>query len=159
METTGSEISDSRKYDGYIVEVSLPSRFSGDVGEALVSESEDMNSRLQDDYLYMSLNENETFSMLDHLDLDPFKPELPLLLVLDKHPLDVEDTDEEVVIKLGALERENDIGLVLDGVLDCLENDEFMKGFTSGERKDELLEVFEDIAGVKVLLISTVLMD
>ena len=158
VKETTLETSRNERYDAYIVEVGLPKRFSDDIGETLVSTSEKMNKELGENHLYLKLTEDETFSMLDSLDLDPFKPELPIILVLDRHPSEVKSGDEEVMIKLGALERDQDVRIVLEGIQTLLEEDGFMTDSTSSQRKDKLNEEFEDIEGIVVTLTSKALM-
>lgn len=159
MKSSVSAFPQSGNYERYVVEVKLPKQFSNKVSKALASESRDMDSALGDRNLYVKLGEKETFNLLEHLNLDPFEPELPLLLLLDKHPSEVKESDEEVMIKLGAIEREKDVAIVLDEICNLMKDENFMKKLSSDERREKLIESFEEVPKVVVTLVSSVLFD
>lgn len=159
IEGSTNNVPQSGGYDGYLVEVRLPKQFSNEISETLASKSNMLESSLGNRNLYMSLGEKETFDLLEHLDLDPFEPELPLLLLLDKHPSEVKKSDEEIMIKLGAIEREQDVSIVLEEICNLMKDKNFMAKLSSEERQEKLIESFEEVPKVAVTIISSILFD
>lgn len=159
MEKSTSTFSQSESYDGYVVEVRLPKQFSNEISDALAAESSEMDSSLGDRNRYFSLDEKETLDLLEYLNLDPFEPELPLLLLLDKHPSEVKKSDEEVMIKLGAIEKKQDVSIVLEEICKLMEDKNFMKKLSPEERRKKLVDSFEEVPEVGVTLVSSILFD
>ncbi len=157
LKTSNKKFPDKKEYKGYLVEVSLPKNYSGKIGKAISKQSEDMNNRIGKDNQYICLTQSETFEILENLNLDPFRPELPLLFILDKHPSEVEEKDELVMLKLGNLEGKRDLNMVLDEIVHLMVEDKFLENSTNDERKDMLLERFEEIPEVSVTVVSSLI--
>ncbi|KXB08694.1 hypothetical protein AKJ56_00595 [candidate division MSBL1 archaeon SCGC-AAA382N08] len=141
-------------HDGYVVELSLPPAFANDISDSLVRSSGEMDMKLGEKNAYVKLDEGRTFDILENLNLDPLKPELPALLLLDKKPEDIEKSDELVLVKLGALKKANDVPLILEELAQLVKNEEFMHNLSSNQKQKKLKETFKDISNVVVTLVS-----
>ncbi|GEM_PF-2516816 len=147
--------SDIEEHDGYIVEISLPPTFSNEISENLNESSLELNERVGKDNAYIKIGPGRTFDILEDLDLDPFKPELPALLILDKHPKDVKKGDKLVLIKLGALERPKDVPLVLEEMYRLMNTEGFMRNLSLRQKRERFSKAFEDFSKVGVSIVST----
>lgn len=147
--------SDIDDHEGYIIEVSLPPQFSDEISESLAESSLEMSTKLGEDNIYITIGESRTFDILEDLNLDPFKPELPALLLLDKHPKDVKKEDRLILIKLGALEQAKEVPIVLDELCRLVNTEGFMSDLSSNQKRRRLVEAFKDLSNVGVSLVST----
>lgn len=150
-------LSESKNYEGYLIEVSLPPSFANEISKVLENETIDIDSRLGEKNHYIKLSERETLNLLDGLNLDPLKPELPGLLLLDKPLREVAEGEKEVLIKLGALEKVNDVSVIIDEICGLMKTDEFMRELTSDQRRKKLKKAFEEYPEVVVSLVSPIL--
>lgn len=141
-------------FEGYIVEVSLPASFQNDISKSLADESSNIGAKLGKKNGYKKLNERDTLDILEELELDPLKPELPVLLLLDKHPNEIGEKDEVVLVKLGGLERSKDVSTVLDKICRLMKTKNFTKKLSPKQRRRKLNDSFEDIPSVGVSLVS-----
>lgn len=139
---------------GYIVEVSLPASFKNDISKTLANETSDMEAKLGRENGYIKLNDQDTLDLLEELELNPLKPELPVLLLLDKHPDEILGKDEIVLVKLGGLERSKDVSIVLDKICQLMRTENFTKELTPKQRTRKLNDSFEDLSHVGVSLVS-----
>ncbi len=147
-------ISGSKDYEGYLIEVSLPPSFANEISKVLENETADLDSQLGEKNHFIRLSDRDTLNILDRLNLDPFKPELPGLLLLDKPLEEVAEGEEEVLIKLGALERNDDVSPIIDEICRLMKTDEFMDNLSSNQRRKKLNDSFEEYPEVIVSLVS-----
>lgn len=150
-------LSESKNYEGYLVEVSLPPSFANEISKVLENEMKDIDSRLGDKNHYVKLNDKETLNILDGLNLDPLKPELPGFLLLDKPLREVAEGEKGVLIKLGTLEKVDNVSVIIDELCSLMKTDEFMRDLTSNQRRKKLKKAFEEYPEVVVSLVSPIL--
>lgn len=150
-------VSESESYEGYLVEISLPPTFANEISKVLEEETIDIDSRLGEKNRYIKLNERDTLNILAGLDLDPLKPELPGLLLFDKPLKKVTEGEKEILIKLGTLEKTNDVSVVIEEICRLIKTNEFMKDLSSYQRRKMLKDAFEEYPEVVVSLVSPVL--
>lgn len=149
----GFSLSEKEDYDGYIVEVSLPFIFSNEISETLASESSKFKERLSKNNIYMKLDEDDTLNLLLSLHLDPFEPELPALLLFDKHPKEANGKDKGVLIKLGAMKNVQDIPIVLEKVCELVNKKRFIES-SSSDRKKKLSDSLKEVPNVNISIVS-----
>ncbi|KXA92192.1 hypothetical protein AKJ66_04555 [candidate division MSBL1 archaeon SCGC-AAA259E22] len=146
--------SDIDRYDGYLIEISLPAAFANAISRSLAESTKNLKSKLGQNNVYIKLGESQTFDILEDLDLNPLEPELPALLLLDKHPEELKDTDEVILVKLGALEKSKEVPLVLDEICQLMNEKDFLSNFSLDQKIRKLKESFEDYTNVGVSLAS-----
>lgn len=141
-----SNIANIGDYDAYVIELANEFKLEDEVTRALDNNFRDMGRILGEDQVYVQSYEDDVYEFFwDNVDFEPYEVSLPALLILDKHPQDIDAEDEGILIELGDAESEREVTRTLEDILRLLDREDFMKAFTWKQRKENIIDILKSL--------------
>lgn len=150
-----SNISNIGSYDAYVIELSDRSGYENEITRALDRNFGQIGRNLGENQVYVREYETEVSDFLfERLDKDPFGLDLPALLILDKHPAQLDENDECILIELGDFNSEREVTRIMSLIQGHLKNEDFMTSLTWNQRKQRIKNALQTIVAPGQIAIS-----
>lgn len=150
-----STISNIGYYDAYVIELSSGPRFNDEIYCALDENFGPMGEVLGENQVYVREYGTEVSEFFfDHLGIGPYDLDLPALLILDKHPNQLDENDKCIVLELGEFNSKREVTRTMELIRRHLQDGDFMTSLTWEQRKRQLSQALEAISTPGQIIIS-----
>lgn len=155
MAQTVSTISNIGYYGAYVIELSHGPGLVDEISRALDDNYERMGGSLKEDQVYVREYGTEVSEFFfNHLGIEPYDLDLPALLILDKHPNQLDEDDKCIILELGEFNSEREVTRTMELIQRHLQDGDFMTSLTWEQRKRQLSQALEAISTPGQIMIS-----
>ena len=149
-----------KERDGYLVEIGYPDELGRDdkITTVLNTYIDEIGTSIDDGKEYVRpLGPDASRNFLDHLDRQPDVDTMPWLILLGKHPDDVEPGEEVLTLQLGELDDENEVIATVREAVEALNDEEFMQEPSPSQREELMRRVSPYVTSGNISLVISLL--
>lgn len=157
-----SELANIGDYDGYVLMMEKSPNFEDEISDALHENFFEMAEALGSDNVLVKFGERQARKqppeneVIEKLNLSIDNRKMPYLIVLDKHPLNLESGDKCIVFELGKLRSKRAVTEILEVIYTHITDENFIKSLTWEKRKNMFKNLLSPLVNGAGLVISIV---